>query len=294
MSLWSLANTWRTRAAAGLGAVLVAGCSGGPTPAEPGPGPGPGGGVPAGELQARLQQWADVLEEEHDGLWMPGNEQSLAWEQRKREATHGFLEAGAASVSTLRRLLTSRRREAQVLAAAVLADLPGPEAVAVLRAVVDDPAAARNPASRDHELTELAIEGLGRHGDAADVERLRPFLEGGAPLNTIVMSGPDKRASERRAVLQDAAAEALARLGVTEGMPALIGNLGGGGWARRDAAIRLYRLTGERFGFALDAPAPEREASIARGLAWWEAHKDGWKPMALPLRQAHAIYERAQ
>lgn len=270
--------------------ALAAGCQGGGEPAGPGPAPEPA--VPAAELQARLQQWADVLEEEHPPFAYPGEGESMAWEQRKREAARAFLEAGTPAVATLRRLLTSRRREAQVLAAALLADLPGPEALAALRGVVDDGRAALHADQRDHELTELAIEGLGRHGDATDVERLRAFLEGGRPQNTVAMSGPEKRAAERRAVLQSAAAEALARLGVTEGMPALIGNLGGGGWARRDAAIRLHRLTGERFGFALDAPSPEREACIVRALAWWQDHQAGWKPADLPPRQAHAIYQR--
>lgn len=277
--------------AATLLALALGGCQGGAETSGPDLADEPA--VPAAELQARLQQWADVLEEQHPEFAYPGEGESLAWEERKREAARAFLAAGTASVATLRRLLTSRRREAQVLAAATLAELPGAEAAAALRAVVDDPRAAQHEDQRDHELAEWAIEGLGRHGDGGDLDRLRPFLEGGRPQNTVVMSGPEKRASERRAVLQNAAAEAMARLGATEGMPALIGNLGGGGWARRDAAIRLQRLTGERFGFALDAPSPEREACIARALAWWESRDAGWKPVELAQRQAHDIYVRA-
>ena len=78
----------------------------------------------------------------------------------------------------------------------------------------------------------LCIEGIGAHAESSDVKRLRTYL-GTAPANTEVMSGAAKRAAEERAMRQNAAAEALARLGTYDGIPMLMGNLSGGGWARR-------------------------------------------------------------
>ncbi len=249
---------------------------------------GPDGGeIPAGERDKILMQVRDILEEEHPPAF-PGDPESLAWEQRKKEATDQAIALGAHAVPTLTKLLVREavrpgERIAQVLAAAALAEIDDAAAVAELRAYL-----ASN-FGRDVELEVICIEGLGAHGAASDIARLRDYL-GTAPANDVVMSGPAKRAAEETAMRQNAAAEAMAHLGNYDGMTMLTGNLGGGGWARRDAAIRFQRLTGKRFDFALDAPRPVRIETIKTAEAWWKANKAGFKPVDAPAAKAHDIY----
>jgi hypothetical protein len=270
---------WTTALAACVG------CAGGETGGEQ---PGPDGGeIPAGERDKIVMQLREVLEEEHPPAF-PGDPESLAWEQRKKEATDQAIELGEHAVPALAKLLARKparpgERIAQVLAAAALAEIAHASAVEELRLFLDANVGA------DVEVEVLCIEGIGAHGGQADLERLRKFL-GTAPANDEVMSGPSKRAAEETAMRQNAAAEAMARLGNYDGIPMLFGNLGGGGWARRDAAIRFQRLTGKRFQFALDAPRPLRNETILEAKAWWEANKAGFKPVALPPKQAHDIY----
>lgn len=270
-----------------LAPLMMAGA--GCTPAEPGrdtPDP-QGGDLPEGERIKILLQLRDVLEEEHPPAF-PGDPESLAWEQRKKEATDQAIELGHHAVPVLAKLLarTAKRpgeRIAQVLAAAALGAINHQDATAELRRFLD------NNVGADVEVEVLCIEGLGAHGAASDFNRLKGYL-GDAPANTEVMSGEAKRAAEATAMRQNAAAEAMARLGNYDGILMLIGNLGGGGWARRDAAIRFQRLTGERFEFALDAPRPLREATIQVAGDWWEANKAGFKPVSQPPAKAHDIY----
>ncbi|MHC5020892.1 MAG: hypothetical protein ACYTGX_12425 [Planctomycetota bacterium] len=261
------------------------GCAGGETGGEK---PGPDGGeIPAGEREKIVMQLREVLDEEHPPAF-PGDPESLAWEQRKKEATDQAVALGEHAVPALAKLLAREparpgERIAQVLAAAALAEIDHPSAVTELRRYLDVNFGG------DVEVEVLCIEGIGAHGTKDDLERLRGYL-GDAPANKEVMSGPAKRAAEALAMKQNAAAESMARLGDYDGIPMLFGNLGGGGWARRDAAIRFQRLTGKRFQFALDAPRPLRHATIQQAKAWWEANKAGFTPVALPPKQAHDIY----
>lgn len=271
-------------AAAMFTALVSAGC----TPAETGGDKPDGDGeMPEGERIKILLQLRDVLEEEHPPAF-PGDPESLAWEQRKKEASDQAIELGHHAVPVLAKLLarTPERpgeRIAQVLSAAALAEIDHADATTELRTFLD------NNSGADVEVEVLCIEGLGRHGSDGDLDRLRGYV-GKSPANTEVMSGEAKRAAEKTAMRQNAAAEAMAWLGHYDGVPMLIGNLSGGGWARRDAAIRFQRLTGKRFDFALDAPRPVREQTIVVASKWWEANKAGFKPVSQPPAKAHDIY----
>jgi hypothetical protein len=138
-------------------------------------------------------------------------------------------------------------------------------------------------------------EALGRIGDPAAAEAVRPYLEytlerqvygrevGPVELKIIV---------SREATVRHAAAEALALLGDTRGVPAIIAGLTGNGWVRRDAAVRLRRLTGGTvdFGFHLDVKDTEKKRIQKAWLDWWADHRDGFEPCRTFPREALDVY----
>ena len=281
--------------------ILLAGCGGG---ADVAPAGGGAAGDPAAaEAEARLAQWVRTLAEPAPGGFR-GDPDGVAWLKRKEAAATSLTSAGAPAVPPLlacarrpveeagagspfdpqRSARASGERQGRTWALAILGEIADPAAAVALRELVP-------PTLTDPEALALVLEGLGRRGDASDVARVKPLI-GAAPHNTITLDGPGKVKAELDAVAQNAAIEAAARLGDPSGMPILIQNLAGGGWARRDAARRLLALTGHRFGFALDAEDPVLRAAIDEATKWWEAAKTGWTPAALPEAQTHDVYRR--
>jgi hypothetical protein len=236
----------------------------------------------------------------------PGDPAAVTWWQRKAAAADALVAAGAPAVPVLlerarqravatapageggfladseKRAQAHAQRLARVFAVEILGQIRAPAAAVALREVL-------KAVQGDAELECLAIEGLGRQGDSSDVKSLEPYI-GSAPKNA---TGSEKRDDEIAGMLQNAAAEASIRLGDTTPMTLLIQNQFGGGWARRDAAIRLKGLTGQSFGYALDAPTTDRQAAIERALEWWKGAKATFKPLAA-TRTAHEVYARPE
>ena len=133
------------------------------------------------------------------------------------------------------------------------------------------------------DQTVILADALGALGDGAALEVLRPKLKYTVEREVYGRTvGPVeiKMMESREATVRQAAAEALARLGDTTGMPLLIQGLAGNGWVRRDASVRLDRLTGGKvdFGFYLDMPKTEVDKVIASWNAWWEKNRAAFKP----------------
>ncbi len=266
--------------ALGLGLLgsVAAGCGGGPeTRTTPPP-------VPAEERSARLAQWAATVREDPPDEFVagPGAVLFQAWWQRKEAAADGLAAAGAAAVPTLAGLLRDADPIPREWAAAVLGEIAAPEAGDALRECLRRPDV---PAP----VAVLAVEGLGRRGEARDAALIGPFVRGAA-MNDVPMGSREKRQVETGAILQSAAVEASARCGDASSLPILVENLRGGGWARRDAAIRLRRLAGTAFGYALDAPREGQEVAIRLALEWFERVKATWKPPAWSDKGTHDIF----
>ncbi|MHC4779109.1 MAG: hypothetical protein ACYTFG_11085, partial [Planctomycetota bacterium] len=76
------------------------------------------------------------------------------------------------------------------------------------------------------------------------------------------------------------AAGSLARLKDYSGVPVLIENLLSNGWVRKDALIRLRRMTGCKVdhGYNLGDGKPLRAKAVDRWKAWWEKERDTFVP----------------
>ncbi|MCI0339898.1 MAG: HEAT repeat domain-containing protein [Planctomycetales bacterium] len=269
----------------GIGGGIAGGCGGG---AEVRTTPPP---VPAEETSARLSQWAVTLREDPPDEFVagPGAVHFHAWWQRKEAAADGLVGAGAAAVPTLAGLLRDGDPIPREWAAAILGEIAAPEAGDALRECL-------RRADVVAPVVVLALEGIGRRGEARDAALPGRFV-GGAAMNDVPMDSREKRQVETAAVLQSAAAEAAARCGDASGVPILVENLRGGGWARRDAAIRLRRLAGTVFGYALDASREDQEAAIRKALEWFEREKATWKPApgtGKTDKATHDIYEKRE
>jgi hypothetical protein len=90
----------------------------------------------------------------------------------------------------------------------------------------------------------------------------------------------EKGRETEEGMIRSQAAESLARLGDTTGVPVLIENLLSNGWVRKDALIRLRRMTGCKVdhGYNLGDGKPVREEAVNRWKAWWEKNKATYKP----------------
>ncbi|GEM_PF-1913232 len=96
----------------------------------------------------------------------------------------------------------------------------------------------------------------------------------------------------REATVRHAASEALALLGDNEGVPLLIEGLGGNGWTRRDAAVRLRRLTGGEvdFGFHLDMDGEQIETVQQAWRAWWKENGEDFEAARHFTRDVLDVY----
>jgi hypothetical protein len=142
----------------------------------------------------------------------------------------------------------------------------------------------------------FVAEALGALGDPAAREALAPLLKYAVEREVYGREvGPVelKMMDSREATVRQAAAEALARLGDGSGFPLLIEGLAGNGWVRRDAAVRLNRLTGGKvdFGFYLDMPKEGLDQVIASWNGWWAKNRATFKADWRETREAYDVYE---
>lgn len=96
----------------------------------------------------------------------------------------------------------------------------------------------------------------------------------------------------REATVRHAAAEAMARLGDNSALPVLIGGLTGNGWIRRDAAVRLRRITEAKvdFGFYLDMENEEMAQVQAQWMDWYGKNKETFRASTKPCFEALDVY----
>ena len=148
---------------------------------------------------------------------------------------------------------------------------------ALLAAALDD---------RDRNLGVYACDALGRiEGIAGAMERLKPRLS----VQSYKKGHPlwDTQAG----LLRNAAAAALTRAGSKEGVPVLIANLEGfGAEVRRDALVRLRRLTRQQIATTVDGPAAARKRTIEQWKAWWGSNKGLFRPTPREGHENHAVY----
>jgi hypothetical protein len=143
---------------------------------------------------------------------------------------------------------------------------------------------------RDRNLGVHACEALGRlPGIAGAMERLKPRL-------TVAPFQKGHPLSEAQAgLLRNAAAEALTRTGSKDGIPALIDAIdGASAEVRRDALVRLRRLTAQVFPTTVDGPADERARSVTQWRQWWDGAKGLFKPTPSEAAQIHQVYAAAK
>ncbi|MCI0339899.1 MAG: HEAT repeat domain-containing protein [Planctomycetales bacterium] len=120
---------------------------------------------------------------------------------------------------------------------------------------------------RDRSLAVHACDALGRIKAAGAIARLDPLAKATA-------AAAGWRADGQAGLLRGAAGEALARGGVKSGVPALIENLASPhAEVRRDALVRLRRLTGKEIPAAVDAPASARDAVLQKWRDWWSKNQ---------------------
>jgi HEAT repeat protein len=128
-----------------------------------------------------------------------------------------------------------------------------------------------------------AIKALGVLGNASTKQAVKPMLEYKAPSRLDEKEVgwiAEKSRETEEGFVRNQAAETLARLGDFTGVPVLIDGLDSNGWVRRDAHIRLMRMTGCKvdFGYNLGSSRKERAAAIAKWKKWWGDSKSRFKP----------------
>jgi hypothetical protein len=127
-----------------------------------------------------------------------------------------------------------------------------------------------------------ALHALGSVGGASSVPLLKKFLAYEAPVRFppeaefMVAKGQETE----QGLIRDQAAESLARIGDFSGVPVLFENLLGNGWVRKDAIIRLRRMTGCKldFGYNIGASHEDRAKAVEAWKSWWAEKGGGFKP----------------
>ena len=104
----------------------------------------------------------------------------------------------------------------------------------------------------------------------------------------------EKGRETEEGLVRNQAAESLARLGNTSGVPVLIENLGGNGWVRKDALLRLRNMTGGKTdrGYNLGKGRPERASAVKTWEAWWETNRETFKPEWVDTTEIFSLIER--
>ncbi|MHC5020893.1 MAG: HEAT repeat domain-containing protein [Planctomycetota bacterium] len=142
--------------------------------------------------------------------------------------------------------------------------------------------------SNDWQMAICACDALGRLKDSAGVAaKLTPLL-------TVDTKNEWPYAQTLRGLLRNAAAEAVSRLGSQDGVPVLIANLEGGAEIRRDALVRLRRVTAKSFGMTVDGPADKRAKGIGEWKRWWDSTKGLFKPAPSEQASNHAVFSGKQ
>ncbi|MHC4600736.1 MAG: HEAT repeat domain-containing protein [Planctomycetota bacterium] len=126
------------------------------------------------------------------------------------------------------------------------------------------------------------LKALGFVGDDSSIPVLKKYLAFVAkprfPAEAKWMIEKGRETEE--GMIRSQAAESLVRLGDTSGVPVLIENLLSNGWVRKDALIRLRRMTGcmVDHGYNLGDGKPVRAQAVDRWKAWWAENKDTFEP----------------
>lgn len=168
--------------------------------------------------------------------------------------------------------------EVREWACVILGEIGKPEAAEALLALALD--------DRDRNIGVYACEALGRLKDVAGaMERLKPRL-------TVASLQKGHGLWDTQAgLLRNAAAEALTRAGSKDGIPVLFDAVAGASAeVRRDALVRLRRLTAQEFPTTVDGPAPERERTLALWRQWWDGAKGLFTPAPNETAQIHQVY----
>lgn len=146
-----------------------------------------------------------------------------------------------------------------------------------------------------YDVVVFTVEALGRIGDPAAAGAVRACLDityEREVYDREVGVTERKAIESREGTVHHAAAEALALLGDTSAVPVLIAGLTDNGWLRRDAAVRLRRLTAcaVDFGFHLDMPDTEMKGVQEKWTAWWKENEKTFVPSREPSREAFDVY----
>jgi hypothetical protein len=127
-----------------------------------------------------------------------------------------------------------------------------------------------------------ALAALARLGGASSVPVLKKFLSYAAPVRfpPEALFMVEKGRESEEGLVRNQAAESLARIGEYSGVPVLIENLLGNGWVRKDAILRLRRMTACKleFGYNIGAAQDERAKAVERWKAWWAENESSFKP----------------
>jgi hypothetical protein len=140
----------------------------------------------------------------------------------------------------------------------------------------------------DWQMAICACDALGRLKDSAGVaEKLKPLL-------VVDTKNEWPYAKNLRGLVRNAAAEAVSRQGSQDGISVLIANLEGGAEIRRDALVRLRRVTAKNFGVTVDGPVSKRDTGIGEWKRWWADTKGLFKPAPREQSSNHAVFSGKQ
>ena len=138
-----------------------------------------------------------------------------------------------------------------------------------------------------------ALKALGVVGNASSRMDIKLYLTYKAPkrLDESKVGWIAEKAREtEQGLVRNQAAESLARQSDFTGVSVLIENLGSNGWVRRDAHIRLRRMTGCKvdFGYNLGESREERQKAIDKWKAWWKKNRLTFRPR---WTKSHKVFD---
>lgn len=229
------------------------------------------------DLPWKAKEIADAIQDLSDPEW-----------EIRRPAVRKVVEAGPWIVPFLMVALKNPERNNRAEVAYCLGRIGDKIAVPSLVEIINE--------EQPYDVLTFALDAVGTLGDPAAADTVRTLLQNYELQRDLYVRQVGeielKMIESREATVKDAAAEALSRLGDNSGLKVLIDNLKGNGWIRRDASVRLRRLTSCKvdFGFYLDMPASELEAVHQAWLKWFEENKESFRPEKADPREAYDIY----
>lgn len=200
-------------------------------------------------------------------------------EEKRLKITAELVEMGKAALPKVLAAATAPSLQVEVRewACAVLGEIGEGEAAEPLLKIA---------LSNDRNMGIHACDALGRlHGVAGALAKLKPLLK------TRPWQAGHPMSEAQAGLLRNASAEAIARGGDKDGVPALIDGMEhASAEVRRDAMVRLRRLSGKEIPATVDGSIEARKANVRRWRAWWKESGGVFRPDPHEGRANHAVF----